>query len=197
MKKIFIIPTILLSTLFLSQSFETHANPKIDEIQKNFSFKKYPKNILKEFSGRIGAEEEPVTVFEHIPGEIIGWSNARGAYTTSQNFQIINGKLLEINILPASETFFNNLSKFNKRNRHFEFNSINGRTYDAVFLKKQKGGKYLLTIDLISIDNDSDGSINDFNRSPIYNVEYETLDFKTFRPLRIKKRENKEWELIN
>ncbi len=198
MRKIFIIPTILLSTLFLSQSFETLAHPKVHEIQKNFEFKKYSKNILKEFSEKIGAEEkEPVIVFEHLPGEIIGWRNFRGSYTTSQNFQILNGKLVEIQIEPNSETFFSKLSTFNGKNRYFRLNSTNGRDYDAIFLKKQQNGKYLFIVDLISIDNNSDDYIIDYENSPIYNVEYETLDFKNFKPLRIKKSESKEWELIN
>lgn len=198
MRKIFIIPTILLSTLFLSQSFETYAKPRVDEIQKNFIFKKYTKKILKEFSDKIGAnEEEAVYVFESIPGEIIGWHNDRGVSTTSQSFRIVNGKLLEIDTIPTSDTFFNKLSKFNEKNKYFEFNSKGGRTYDAVFLKKQKSGKYLLTADLISIDNNSNSSISDFDSLPIYNIEYETLDFKNFKPLRIKKSESKEWLLIN
>lgn len=198
MRKIFTIPAILLSALFLSQSFETLANPKVHEIRKNFEFKKYSENILEEFSEKIGAEEkEPVIVFEHIPGEIIGWRNFRGSYTTSQNFQILNGRLVEIQIEPNSETFFSKLSKFNDKNRYFRLNSTNGRNNDAIFLKKQKNGKYLLEIDLISIDNISDDYIIDFENSPIYNVEYETLDFKNFKPLRIKKNESKVWELIN
>ena len=197
MKKILIISSILMNGIFLAQSFETNANPSVSEIQKNFKFKKYPKSILTEFSKSIGAEEnEPVIVFERIPGEIIGWRNARGSFTTSQNFQIVNGKLVEIQIEPNSETFFKKLSKFNAKNRHFELNSINGRTYDAEFVKKQKNGKYLLSVDLIAINNDSDGSINDFDNSPIYNIEYETADFKNFSPLKIKKIESKNWTII-
>lgn len=198
MRKIFTIPTILLSTLFLSQSFETLAHPQVHDIQENFEFKKYSKNILKEFSEKIGAEEkEPVIVFEHIPGEIIGWRNFRGSYTTTQNFQILNGRLVEIQIEPNSETFFSILSKFNGKNRYFRLNSTNGRNYDAIFLKKQQNGKYLLAVDLISIDNNSDDFIIDFENSPVYNVEYETLDFKNFKPLRIKRSESKEWKIIN
>ena len=195
MRKLFFVAAVIFCSLTFAQDFETNANPSVSEIQNNFKFKKYSKTLLAEFSKQIGAEEnETVTVFEHIPGEIIGWSNARGSYTTSQDFKIVNNKLVEINTLPNDEKFMEILKKYAPKNNYFEFNSINGRTYDPEFLKKQKNGKYLLYVNLLSFENGTEN--NGSNGTGIYELEYETADFKNFKPLRIKNSENKKWTKI-
>ncbi|PIF47471.1 hypothetical protein CLU96_4526 [Chryseobacterium sp. 52] len=197
MRKLIFTATLLFSSFLFAQSFETYANPKVSEIQKNFKFKKYSKKLLAEFSKQI--VEEPnkiVTVSEFIPGEIIGWNNERGSYKSSQVFKINDGKLLAVETEPNSETFMKIINAYAPKNTYFEFNSIGGRNYDAEFVKKQKNGKYLMAINLIALKNDSDGSNSNFDNSSLYNLEYETLDFKTFKPLKIKKTESKNWITI-
>ena len=191
MKKTLLISAILVSGIFLAQSFETTANPKVSEIQKNFKFKKYPKKLLSEFSKDIGAEKnEIVTVFEQIPGEIIGWTNHRGSFTTVQNYKIVNNKLVFINTLPKNEKFLENLNKYAPEKSHFEFNSINGRIYEPEIIKKQENGTYLLNANLIASKQSDENSVG------IYELEYETADFKNFKPLRIKNSEAKNWTII-
>ena len=187
-----------MSSFSFAQSFETNANPKVSEIQKNFKFKNYSKNLLSEFSKKIIEEpNQTVTVFEHIPGEIIGWTNHRGSYTSSVTFKIVNNKLVEINTLPNDEKFMGKLTKYAPKNNYFELNSIGGRTYDPEFVKKQKNGKYLLSVNLLSFENTTEN--NGSNSNGIYELEYETADFKTFKPLRIKNSELKstKWTKIN
>ena len=191
MKKTFLISAVLLSGFFFAQSFETYANPKISEIQKNFKFKKYSKALLEEFSKKIIEEpNEIVTVSEFIPGEIIGWKNSRGSYATSVNYQIKNGKLIEIETFPNNEKFLKNLNKYAPKNSYFELNSIGGRNYDPEFVKKQKNGEYILSLNLLAVKNGNE------NSDDMYDLEYGTADFKNFKPLRIKKSESKTWTII-
>lgn len=197
MRKLFL-TAIFISGFSFAQSFEMSANPKISEIQKNFKFKNYSAKLLTDFSKKIGTEEnESVIVFEHIPGEVIGWSNARGSYTTSQNFKIVNNKLVEINTLPSDEILMDKLNAYTPKNHYFKFNSISGKTYEPEFVKKQNNGKYLLTVNLIAFENgiEDNGSNND----GIYELEYETADFKSFKPLRIKHSNvaDEKWQYIN
>lgn len=187
MKKAFLI-AIFISSFSFAQRFETNANPKVSEIQKNFKFKHYSKNLLSDFSKRIIEEpDETVTVFEYIPGEIIGWTNHRGSYTSSVVFKIVKNKLVEINTLPNDQKFFKTLSKYGPKNSYFKLNSINGRIYDPEFVKKQKDGKYVLSVDLLAYENGTEDDSSD--GSGIYELEYETSDFKNFKPLRIKNSE--------
>lgn len=197
MRKLFL-TTIFISGFSFAQSFEMNANPKISEIQKNFKFKKYSTKLLTDFSKKIGTEEnEPVIVSEHIPGEVIGWSNARGSYTTSQNFKIVNSKLVEINTLPSDESLMDKLNVYAPKNNYFKFNSINGRTYEPEFVKKQNNGKYLLKVNLIAFENGIED--NGSNSNGIYELEYETADFKNYKPLRIKLSDvtDEKWQYIN
>ncbi|WP_153397557.1 hypothetical protein [Chryseobacterium vaccae] len=194
MKKILIGASLFVSITFFAQSFETTAHPKVSEIQKNFRYKKYPKPALEEFSKLAGAEpNEAIIMTECIPGEIISWRNDRGSFSTSQHFRIEKTKLREILTIPESNDFLANLEKYAPTNHTFEFNAVSGRTYDPEFIKKQKNGKYLLTVNLVAIKK---GSVNG---NDLYELEYETSDFKTFKPLRIKNTEeqNSKWQTIN
>lgn len=194
MKKIFLITSLWVSFPFFAQSFETTANPKVSEIQKNFRYKKYPKPVLEEFSKLAGAEpNEAIIMTECIPGEIISWRNDRGSFSTSQHFRIEKNKLKEIITIPGSNDFLARLEKYAPANHSFDFNAVSGRTYDAEFIRKQKNGKYLLTVNLVAIKK---GSVNG---SDLYELEYETSDFRSFKPLRIKNAEekNSSWLIIN
>ena len=198
MKKQFLFSAICLSGLFFGQSFVTTAHPKVSEIQKNFKFKKYPKNLLSQFSKNIGADEtETVEVFENVPGEVIGWKNDRGSYTTSETFQIKNGKLIEIETLPKSEKFLSGLNKFAPKNSHFQFASWGGRTLEPNSIKKHKNGNYILTAELQAVENGKTLEDDGTNSLGNYILEYQTSDFKNFKPTRIKNSKNKSWSNVN
>lgn len=194
MKKILISASLFVSITFFAQSFETTAHPRVSEIQKKFRYKKYPKPALEEFSKLAGTEpNESIIITECIPGEIIGWTNDRGSFSTSQHFKIEKNKLKEISTIPEAGDFLVNLEKYAPVNYSFSFNSINGRVHDAQFIKKQKNGRYLLSAHLVAIKR---GSVNG---SDLYELEYETADFKNFKPLRIKntEEESSKWQTIN
>ena len=160
-------------------------------IQKNFVYKNYPVELLKKI---IEIAEKDATFFESIPGEIIGWTSTdKGIQTRTETFKIKNGTLTKINTT-VSESDLKRIDKFAPKNSHFELNSgleVDGEyKYPSVgrVEKKLKNGEYLLS-SRITLQNEN-------GDKKLYDLEYQTKDFKKFNLKRLKPSESEKWSII-
>ena len=208
MKKLLTISSILIGGILLAQKTEPEITvdksenkvsimPVLDnrhvtvaEMQKAFIYKKYSVEILKQLvKNSLKNGEENATVFESIPGEIIGWTSTDGgAQTQTVNFQLKNGKLIEVNTT-IGETELKKLNKFAPKNSHFELNNdyLDAFKYPSVgnIDKKLKTGEFNLSSQ-ITLQNDN-------GNKELYDLEYQTKDFKKFLLKRFKESESNKW----
>ena len=187
MKKFLTISSIVFGGLLFAQNSETKISVK--QVQKEFKFKKYSTNVLKKFVNEI--DEYDATLFESIPGEIIGWTSTdKGNQTQTETFKIKNGTLTKINTT-VSESDLKRIDKFAPKNSHFELNSgleVDGEyKYPSVgrVEKKLKNGEYLLS-SRITLQNEN-------GDKKLYDLEYQTKDFKKFILKRFKPSESEKW----
>jgi hypothetical protein len=159
-------------------------------IQKNFVYKKYTVELLKKL---IKIAEKDATFFESIPGEIIGWTSTdKGNQTQTETFKIKNGTLTKINTT-VSESDLKKIDKFAPKNSHFELNNglYDDTKYPSVgkVLKKLKDGTYLLSSRI---------TLEFSNQEPhkIYDLEFQTKNFKNFVLKRIKDSESDTWTIV-
>ena len=81
----------------------------------------YKRQVLTKFVKEI--DENDATLFEAIPGEIIGWTSTdKGNQTQTETFKIKNGTLTKINTT-VSESDLKKIDKFAPKNSHFELNN--------------------------------------------------------------------------
>ena len=94
----------------------SEAKITVNEVQKEFKYKKYSPEILKKFVSEIGEIEQKPNVSENIPGEIIGWNNDRGVYSTQETFWVKNNKLTKIET-QLDEKSVEKLNKYAPKNK--------------------------------------------------------------------------------
>ena len=188
MKKFLTISSIVFGGLLFAQNSETKISVK--QVQKEFKFKKYSTNVLKKFVNEI--DEYDATLFESIPGEIIGWTSTdKGNQTLTETFKINNGILKKINT-SVTESDLKKMNKYAPKNAHFELNSglFDESKYPSVgkVEKKLKNGEYLLSSQ-ITLQNEN-------GNKKLYDLEYQTKDFKKFILKRFKPSESEKWTVI-
>ena len=139
-------------------------------------------------------DENDATIFESIPGEIIGWTSTdKGNQTQTETFKIKKGTLTKINTT-VSESDLKRIDKFAPKNSHFELNiglDVDGESkYPSVgrVEKKLKNGEYLLS-SRITLQNEN-------GDKKLYDLEYQTKDFKKFNLKRLKPSESEKWTII-
>lgn len=161
----------------------------LEVIQKNFVYKKYTVELLKKL---IKTAEKDATFFESIPGEIIGWTSTdKGNLTQTEIFKIKSGNLTKINTT-VSESDLKKIDKFAPKNSHFELNNdyLDAFKYPSVgnVVNKLKDGKYIMNSQITL-------KYNDGNKK-LYDLEYQTKDFKKFTLKRFKESESEKWTII-
>ena len=204
MRKFLTITTIILGGFLFSQEkkYDVHKSEygisimpysvekvPLNIIQKNFIYKKYPVELLKKL---IKTAEKDATFFESIPGEVIGWTSTdKGNQTQTETFKIKNGTLTKINTT-VSESDLKKIDKFAPKNSHFE---LNNGLYDETMYpsvgkieKKLKNGDYLLS-SRITLQNEN-------GDKKLYDLEYQTKDFKKFNLKRLKPSKSEKWTII-
>ena len=194
MKKTFLISAILMGGILFAQN--SKAKITVNEVQKEFKYKKYSPEILKKFVNEIGEVEQKPNVTEFVPGEIIGWNNDRSTYSVEEIFLIKNGKLNPISTIPENESFFKKINKYAPKGKEFDIYKWSTRVYEGKIEKKLADGNYLINIGLTLFEK---GKIEDFNNGiGEYEVEYKTKDFKTFIPLKLREKDKKnaKWTTI-
>ena len=187
MKKTILISSILFGGILLAQNSGVKITVK--EVQKEFKYKKYSPEILKNFVNQISEIEQKPNVTEFIPGEIIGWNNDRSTATSEYIYKIQGNKLIEISTIPQNENFFVKINKYAPKGKEFDIYKWSTRVYEGNISKKLPDGNYLMKIGLTLFEK---GKNDDFNNGTgEYEVEYKTKDFKNFTPLRLREKENK------
>ena len=190
MRKILTISSIVFGGIFLFAQ-NSEAKITVKQVQQKFKFKKYSTAVLTKFIKEI--DENDATIFESIPGEIIGWTSTdKGNQTQTETFKIKNGTLTKINTT-VSESDLKKIDKFAPKNSHFELNNglYDETKYPSVgkVLKKLNDGTYLLS-SRITLE------FNSQEPHKIYDLEYQTKDFKNFVLKRIKDSESDKWTIV-
>ena len=188
MRKFLTISSIIFGGFLFAQNSD--AKISVKQVQQKFKFKKYSTTVLTKFVKEI--DENDATLFEAIPGEIIGWTSTdKGNQTQTETFKIKNGTLTKINTM-VSESDLKKIDKFAPKNSHFELNSglYDETKYPSVgkIEKKLKNGEYLLS-SRITLQNEN-------GDKKLYDLEYQTKDFKKFSLKRFKQSESKKWTIV-
>ena len=194
MKKLLTISSIIFGGILFAQNSGAKIN--VNQVQKEFKYKKYSSEILKKFVNEIEEIEQKPNITEFIPGEIIGWNNDRSTYTTEEIFWIKGNKLIPISTIPENESFFAKVNKYAPKGNEFDIYKWSTRVYEGEVLKKLADGNFLMNIGLTLFKT---GKSDDFNNGiGEYEVEYKTKDFKNFVPVKLREKDKKgaKWIII-
>ena len=204
MRKLFLISSIIFGGLLFAQN-DTWKKYTVKSVENEFTYKNYSpiilKKMAKEFNKLTGDPREiniEINIGELIPGEIVYWSSSLMGKFWDQSFLIKGNELREISTIP-DENFLKKINQYAGSNKYFEFE--NKMWNDSVYLpnsvKKTAEGKYIVNQTVYLYKNGEDYSYAYEKQCDEYEVEYETQDFKTFAPLKIRKLNDEDLENAN
>jgi hypothetical protein len=186
MKKIALVLFVL--SCYVSSAQKATETYSLHELQLRFKHKNYNEKVLLDFQKTMVKLRQKPELHEDIPGEVISWYTLNGQFSWHKTYLVEKETVKEVETLPKDEAFLKKLNSYVPEKSSFSYTSD---LWSFAFVnKKLQNGSYLVKATVKSFNSYPEIPNDDIL---VYDVEYKTKDFKTFKLVRLKDIHTDKW----